>query len=322
MNSSAKLSTVPSSDRESFSAYLQSSERILALCGAGLSAASGLPTFRGAGGIWRSEDATSLATPEAFNADPVKVWQFYSYRRHMALKAQPNRAHLALAELARRKEHFVTLTQNVDGLSPRANHPPSKLHLLHGSLFDNRCTNFYCDYSKENDFTDPIVPALAIPKKAIEPKPFEIDKTGARAAESLHQAMVRSEELDISDESIPIPKLNVRELPHCPKCRHGILRPGVVWFGEALPAKTLDAVNRWIDDSDKIDLIMVIGTSSRVYPAASYVDIARMKGARVAVINMDREDAPQSEFRENDWFFEGDAGEIVPDILKSVVGDI
>lgn len=114
MASSARYS-IPASDLESFSAYLQSSDRILALLGAGLSASSGLPTFRGAGGLWRSHDAISLATPEAFNADPGLVWQFYSYRRHMALQAQPNRAHLALAELAKRKEHFVTLSQNVDG---------------------------------------------------------------------------------------------------------------------------------------------------------------------------------------------------------------
>jgi NAD-dependent deacetylase sirtuin 5 len=104
-----------SSDIASFTTHLQSSKRILALVGAGLSASSGLPTFRGAGGLWRTHDATSLATPDAFDADPALVWQFYSYRRHMALKAQPNRAHFALAELARRNPAFMTLSQNVDG---------------------------------------------------------------------------------------------------------------------------------------------------------------------------------------------------------------
>ncbi len=106
----------PSADRDSFSSYLQSSTNILALLGAGLSASSGLPTFRGAGGLWRTHDAMSLATPEAFNRDPGLVWQFYSYRRHMALQAKPNPAHSALAELARRRQRFVTLTQNVDGI--------------------------------------------------------------------------------------------------------------------------------------------------------------------------------------------------------------
>ncbi len=111
------MSSVSPADLESFSSHLQSSRRILALLGAGLSAASGLPTFRGAGGLWRSHDAMSLATPEAFSRNPGLVWQFYSYRRHMALQAKPNPAHFALAELAKRKSGFLTLTQNVDGIS-------------------------------------------------------------------------------------------------------------------------------------------------------------------------------------------------------------
>lgn len=108
-------SSIPQADLESFSSHIKSSRRVLALLGAGLSAASGLPTFRGAGGLWRSHDAVSLATPEAFSKDPGLVWQFYSYRRHMALQAQPNPAHYALAELAKRNRNFVTLSQNVDG---------------------------------------------------------------------------------------------------------------------------------------------------------------------------------------------------------------
>lgn len=109
------VSSIKPADLESFQKHLRSSDRVLALCGAGLSAASGLPTFRGAGGLWRSYDAVSLATPEAFAEDPGLVWQFYSYRRHMALQAQPNLAHYALAELARRKKGFLALSQNVDG---------------------------------------------------------------------------------------------------------------------------------------------------------------------------------------------------------------
>jgi NAD-dependent deacetylase sirtuin 5 len=110
---------IPSADLESFTEYLKGSRRILALLGAGISAASGLPTFRGAGGLWRSFDATALATPEAFDDHPGLVWQFYSYRRHMALQAQPNRAHYALAELSRRNKDFITLSQNVDGTTSR-----------------------------------------------------------------------------------------------------------------------------------------------------------------------------------------------------------
>lgn len=106
---------LPSTDVQSFTEHLKGCRRILALLGAGISAASGLPTFRGVGGLWRAYDATALATPEAFEANPGLVWQFYSYRRHMALQAQPNKAHHALAELAKKNKDFITLSQNVDG---------------------------------------------------------------------------------------------------------------------------------------------------------------------------------------------------------------
>lgn len=115
MASKATKAIAPSTDTQSFTEYLKGCRRILALLGAGISAASGLPTFRGAGGLWRQYDATSLATPEAFGDHPGLVWQFYSYRRHMALQAQPNNAHYALAELARKNKDFITLSQNVDG---------------------------------------------------------------------------------------------------------------------------------------------------------------------------------------------------------------
>jgi hypothetical protein len=97
----------PHNDVEAFHEALRSSKRILALCGAGLSA-------RGAGGLWRNHDATSLATPDAFDDDPGLVWMFYGYRRHMALRAQPNPAHYALAKLAEKNKDFLCLTQNVD----------------------------------------------------------------------------------------------------------------------------------------------------------------------------------------------------------------
>jgi NAD-dependent deacetylase sirtuin 5 len=114
----ATTSTSSAADFERFHEHLLSSKRILALLGAGLSASSGLPTFRGAGGLWRTHDAMELATPEAFDKDPGLVWQFYSYRRHKALKARPNKAHYALAELAKRRgaEGFTCLSQNVDGM--------------------------------------------------------------------------------------------------------------------------------------------------------------------------------------------------------------
>jgi NAD-dependent SIR2 family protein deacetylase len=101
-------------DIQAFHEVLRSSRRILALCGAGLSASSGLPTFRDAGGYWRNHDATKLATMEAFMMDPGLVWLFYGYRRHQSLIKQPNPGHKALAELAQRNPNFLCLTQNVD----------------------------------------------------------------------------------------------------------------------------------------------------------------------------------------------------------------
>ena len=357
MAAKATPQVVPSKDLASFTEHLQGSTRIMALLGAGLSAASGLPTFRGAGGMWRTYDSVALASPEAFCIDPGLVWQFYSYRRHMALNAKPNRAHLALAELANRRPGFLTLSQNVDGLSPRAGHPAKQLKLLHGSLYDIKC--FDCDYIRKDDFSDPVVPVLAMPEDAsemheslqaqsrqktviglsdaIEKKAAEIGAAAAAAAtdsegrpeikfttgksqavSTKKQTLIKG--ADISDINVPIAKISAEELPHCPECKTGLLRPGVVWFGEALPEDVIKSIDDWIQSTPKIDLMLVIGTSSQVYPAAGYTDIARKKGAKVAVINTDEDDAVG--LKSGDWFFQGDAGEIVPEILKSVIGEI
>ncbi|KAF2130668.1 NAD-dependent deacetylase sirtuin-5 [Dothidotthia symphoricarpi CBS 119687] len=309
MASTAPRSVVPPTDLHTFQAHLNQSTRILALVGAGLSASSGLPTFRGAGGLWRTHEATSLATPEAFGMNPGLVWQFYSYRRHMALKAKPNPAHYALAELARRKPGFVTLSQNVDGLSPRAQHPAAQLKLLHGSLFDVKCSDFFCTHIERNNYTDPIVPALAIPTDDSDPT-----TTTALAA--------AARELDISDADVALPEIDHDHLPQCPACKRGLQRPGVVWFGERLPVDVLDEIDAYMAAPGKIDLIMVIGTSAKVYPAAGYVDEARSKGAKVAIINMDANDVPAGGLYEGDWFFQGDAAQILPQILKSVIGEM
>ncbi|KAI4199627.1 MAG: hypothetical protein LQ350_004502 [Teloschistes chrysophthalmus] len=321
------INNIPAKDRESFTEHLQKSKRILALCGAGLSASSGLPTFRGAGGLWRNYDATSLATPEAFEEQPDLVWQFYSHRRHMALNVNPNPAHYALAELARKRPEFVTLTQNVDGLSPRANHPAEQLHLLHGSLFDVRCTSFYCNYVEKDNFTDPIVPALAMPKSSTEPRPSTTDNTGAEACKSPSDDTsgnnaAGQKDVDISDAKIPMADIPTEDLPQCPKCKKGLLRPGVVWFGEALPVNTMNAVDEFVQDEESpIDLMLVIGTSAKVFPAAAYAKSARSRGARVAVINMDKQDGKKA-LAKGDWFFHGDAAVILPDILFPVIGDV
>lgn len=195
-------------------------------------------------------------------------------------------------------------------MSQRAGHPPEKLQLLHGSLFDVKCTSFYCNYHDQN-FTDPIAPALRLPSDQSDPT-----TNGARHAVS------NGQELDISNADIHLPTIDRADLPKCPKCSAGLLRPGVVWFGESLPHKVISTVDQFIADSEHIDLILVIGTSAKVYPAAAYVDRARAKGSRVAVVNMDRGDAPSSGVTDQDWFFQGDAAEIVPRLLRGVIGDI
>lgn len=290
---STTASTVPQADLESFRTHLNASSRVLTLCGAGLSAASGLPTFRGAGGYWRAHDAMALATPEAFSADPSLVWQFYNYRRHMALRASPNAAHYALAELARKKADSLTISQNVDGFHVRAGHPRNSLELLHGNLFTVKCTNFYCDYVDFDNYQDPICPALAI-----------------------------EENQDISSADVPLKDVDIKGLPTCPKCKTALLRPGVVWFGESLPVLAMERIEVWMADKRGIDLLIVIGTSAQVYPAAGYIMSARSKGARVAVVNTERPDQEASRLQQGDWFFQGDASVIVPEILQSVIGRV
>ncbi|RDL36497.1 uncharacterized protein BP5553_05849 [Venustampulla echinocandica] len=306
--------TGASTSIEEFHSVLKSSRRILALCGAGLSAASGLGTFRGAGGMWHNYQATALATPEAFEHDPGLVWLFYAYRRSKALQAKPNAGHFALAKCAEvmngnaDKGEFLCLTQNVDGLHQRANHPDSQLKLLHSSIFDLKCHS--CDYIDKNNFSDPVHPSLVIEGDGPPP---QLSKKASNTVSAQAAYLDPNTEL-----TIPLD-----QLPHCPNCKDGLLRPGVVWFGEALPYNTISETYDWIDAEKKIDLCLVIGTTATVYPAAGYVDTAREKGARIVVINMDvNELGAAGSLRKGDFLFEGDSARILPEILRPVVGDL
>lgn len=118
--------------------HLTSHDRLFVLTGAGVSAESGLATFRGSGGLWNGYRVEEVATPEAWYADPELVWRFYSMRRRDALAAQPNAAHAALAEIEKRLgDRFYLCTQNVDDLHERAG--SQRVHHMHGSLFKSRC---------------------------------------------------------------------------------------------------------------------------------------------------------------------------------------
>ncbi|KAL2132935.1 hypothetical protein VTI74DRAFT_3156 [Chaetomium olivicolor] len=293
----------PSPDYNSipaFHAKLARSRRILAVCGAGLSASSGLPTFRGAGGLWRNYEATMLASAEAFEADPGLVWMFYAYRRHMALRAKPNAGHYALAALAKRNPDFLCLTQNVDYLSPRAGHPTRQLRALHGSLFTIKCSSPSCTWSEPENFSDPFCPALAA---ASEDAPSD--------PSAVHPLL---------DTSKPLPHISASELPHCPWCKTGLQRPGVVWFGERLDEAMLDGIYAWIAKA-KVDMVLVIGTSSLVWPAAGFAEEARSVGTSVVTVNLDAEEpSTVARLKRGDFAFAGDAAELLPRLLEPVIG--
>jgi NAD-dependent deacetylase len=122
--------------------------RVLVITGAGVSAESGVPTFRGKDGYWRNLDPIKLATPEAFARDPELVWQWYRERRQHIRNAQPNAAHEAIAKLAQRADEFLLVTQNVDDLHKRAGLAKAEMVQIHGDIFVTRCSR--CDFSRHD----------------------------------------------------------------------------------------------------------------------------------------------------------------------------
>lgn len=285
--------------------------RVLALCGAGLSASSGLLTFRGKGGLWRNHRSTDLATPEAFAKNPGLVWLFYAWRRHRALSVEPNAAHYALARLAKRltpdldaveattttatKTRFLCLTQNVDGLSQRAGHPAASLRTVHGRLFDLKCSE-ECGYVERDNFSDPLCPALA--PSSVDPDPAWI-----------------------VDAQLPAPEVSASDLPACPQCSKGLLRPAVVWFGEPLEEDVLAEADAFVFAGDPpVEVMLVVGTAATVHPAAGYIDLAKRHGAVVAVVNPDP-DAGRG-LGSDDFFFQEDAAEVLPRLVEKVVAGV
>uniref|UniRef100_A0A671F6S1 NAD-dependent protein deacylase sirtuin-5, mitochondrial n=1 Tax=Rhinolophus ferrumequinum TaxID=59479 RepID=A0A671F6S1_RHIFE len=150
----------PSSNMASFREVFAKAKHIVVLSGAGISAESGLPTFRGAGGYWRKWKSQDLATPEAFAYNPSRVWEFYHYRREMMQSAKPNPGHLAIAEcearLHKQGRRVTVITQNIDELHRKAG--TKNLLEIHGSIFKTRCTS--CGVVAENH-KSPICPALS-----------------------------------------------------------------------------------------------------------------------------------------------------------------
>ena len=133
--------------------------RVFVITGAGISAESGIPTFRGKDGYWRNLDPTKLATPEAFARDPQLVWEWYRERRARIRAAAPNAAHKAIVDLAERAGDFLLVTQNVDDLHARAGLPGEKMVQIHGDIFVTRCSR--CDFEREEEKEEKELPRCA-----------------------------------------------------------------------------------------------------------------------------------------------------------------
>jgi NAD-dependent deacetylase len=229
---------------------IKASARVVVLTGAGISQESGVPTFRGADGLWQNFRAEELATPDAFYRDPVLVWRWYDWRRGLIKPLKPNPGHHALVELEQRIEAFTLLTQNVDGLH-RAAGSENPIE-IHGTIWRVRCLE--CKQTFEN-------------------------------------------------REVPI-----KILPKCEACG-GLLRPDVVWFGESLDEKILRTTYTRLQ---RAEVVLIVGTSGVVQPAASFGIVAKRGGAFVAELN--RSNTPQSSLF--DLSIQGKAGELLPRLVE------
>lgn len=225
------------------------------MTGAGVSAESGVPTFRDAQtGLYANVDPMKLASVEGFREDPAMVWRWYMARFGRARVVEPNPGHFALARLAARIERFTLITQNVDDLHERAG-CPDVLH-LHGSIARYFCT----DCGEDHTLTD-------------------------------------------DDRAAPEP-------PACAHCG-GMIRPGVVWFGEALPRDIFGAAERACRTAE---VMLVAGTSGVVFPAADLPFVARSAGAYLIDVNPERTLISDRA----DLFLEGPSGEVLPRVLGAM----
>ena len=202
---------------------LLGSKKVAVLTGAGISAESGISTFRGTDGLWDKVDPLKIATPEVFEKDPKFVWEWYEARRRQIAEAEPNRGHEVIAWMEEFFPEATLITQNIDRLHQKAgSRNPIELH---GSLWMVRCTG------------------------------------GCGEWEDRHELA-----------NLP---------PKCPQCG-SLLRPGVVWFGEALPLEPWEEARQ---AAKECDAFFVIGTSALVYPAAALPEDALMRNRLVLEIN-------------------------------------
>ncbi|QXH33054.1 SIR2 family NAD-dependent protein deacylase [Pseudomonas muyukensis] len=239
---------------------LAQARHVLVFTGAGVSAESGIATFRDKlSGLWERFDPVQLASADGFRADPALVWGWYEMRRAGIAEARPNPAHLAIAELATRVAQLTLVTQNVDDLHERAG-SRDVLH-LHGRLEAFRC--FDCAKPVRN-----------------MPAPAKHAGEGRRIAP-----------------------------PRCAYCA-GPVRPGVVWFGESLPGHTLE---RAFAAAEHCDLVLSVGTSGLVQPAASIPRLALAAGATLVHVNPQ----PVLTGHPREFALAATAGEVLPALLQA-----
>lgn len=209
---------------------LDDAERIVVFTGAGISAESGIATYRGAGGMWTKYDPDKYASIDYFRKDPSYYWHFFKEERHvMMAKAVPSSSHRAVADLEKQGRLSAVITQNIDGLHHKAG--STRVLELHGNT-----TRFYC--------------------------------TDCRAPYSIED----------------VAKILETQLPVlCTKCK-GVVRPDVVLYGEMLPTDVIDEAHR---ETQLCDLMIVVGSSLVVYPAANLPYQAKLSGAKLVIINID-----------------------------------
>ncbi|MFZ5631153.1 MAG: NAD-dependent deacylase [Spirochaetota bacterium] len=231
---------------------LQRARHPIFLSGAGISAESGIPVFRGNDGLWKNYRPEELATPEAFARDPHLVWQWYNWRRRLIAECKPNAAHYATVRLKQLLPGLLCVTQNVDGFHALAG--LTEILEMHGNIYRTRCLS--C--------------------KKVEENRNEIDPTTP-----------------------------------CPACGKVPLRPDVVWFGEALPRAVMDRLHERLQFAD---VILVVGTSGTVYPAAGFAIEVRRRLGNVIEINTDEGHRPYAE----DIYLRGKAGDLLPAIVQEL----
>lgn len=233
---------------------LGNAQSVVAFTGAGISAESGIPTFRGTDGIWKKFKPEELANIDAFMRNPELVWEWYAHRKRIVAGIQPNAGHIALAKMEQLFQDFAVVTQNIDNLHRRAG--SKTVHELHGNIEKNYCIQCGTSYS---------------------------------------------------DEEI----MNQSGSPHCQKC-NGLIRPDVVWFGEMLPE---DEWEKSVRAAESADVLLSIGTSGVVYPAASIPLTAKRAGAFLVEVNP--EPTPLTEH--SDAFLAGSSGTILPALYQRLL---